>query len=217
MGIRRNGRKKSNDMSVERLKYVGINIEQFVKKNEIKSIAITSAVKGEGKSSILSELVNFYGDLNDKRVIVIDCNFKNPSISRNFNAMNNKGLYEALNDYQSIEEIIIRINKSVDILGLGCIKNNEFIDFRKLGHILDILSTQYDLVLLDTPSILDSADTAIIAQKSDAVFMVINAHKVKREQVINADEKLKISGSHIAGIIINDYIMGTFNDEKIFI
>ena len=210
-------RKYPQSQNVEEYRSIGLNLNKIIKKNVIKSLTITSSVEGEGKTTAAVELARFYGEKENKKIIVIDCNSKNPSIIKQFNVDNKYGLWDFLMGNASLDNCIQKVNGYIDVVELGVSKSDEVMTSQKLREILDELSVHYELIIIDSPSVLESADAEVISGQCDGTLLVINSNKSKRMQVLNANEKLEKCGANTMGIIVNDYKRGHFVDEKMFI
>ncbi|MGN0145015.1 MAG: CpsD/CapB family tyrosine-protein kinase [Clostridium sp.] len=210
-------RKYPQSKNVEEYRSIGLNLNKIIKKNIIKSLTITSSVEGEGKTTAAVELAKFYGEKENKKIIIIDCNSRNPSIIKQFNVDNKYGLWDFLMGNASIDNCIQKVNEYIDAAELGLSKSDEVITSLKLREILDELSLYYELIIIDSPSVLESADAEVISGECDGTLLIININKSKRMQVWNAKEKLEKCGANTIGVIVNDYIRGRFVDEKMFI
>lgn len=210
-------KKYSQSTNEEEYRSIGLNLNKIIKKNVIKSLTITSSVEGEGKTTAAVELAKLYGERENKKIIIIDCNAKNSSIIKQFNVDNKYGLWDFFKGNASIDNCIKKVNEYIDVVDLGLSKFNEVMTSQKLREILDQLSVYYEFIIIDSPSVLESADAEVISGECDGTLLIININKSKRMQVWSAKEKLEKCGANTIGVIVNDYRRGRFIDEKMFI
>lgn len=214
--------KKRNELikkSMEENKRLRLRVDSILKKNNINSIAITSTINCEGKTTVVCDLASSFNRKEKEKIIIVDCNFINPSINIKFKLEDDLEEYDLLNDQASVKEYIQKVYDYVDVLTIKSVadKIDERPFLEKINRIIIQLMAEYELVIIDTSSILASLDAEIISELVDGTILVINPNKVKQHQVIAAKEKLMKSGANIIGVVINDYINGSFNDENMFI
>lgn len=216
--IRKKGRDFLNNEAEERNR-LRFAVDNILKRKKINSIAIVSASDCEGKTSVVYNLALSFNRKKKEKIIIVDCNFINPAINMKFPSDNKLKEYNLLNENEPVSRYINKVYDYVDILTVKC--DSSILDERpvleNLNMILISLMADYDLVIIDTSSILVCMDTEIISELVDGVLLVVNPGKVKQHEVIAAKEKLLRCGANIIGIVINDYKSGSFNDENTFI
>lgn len=96
------------------------NIEFSNIDKNIKTILVTSAQQNEGKSTSISNLASTFASLENKKVLIIDCDLRNPSVHKMFNVSNISGLTDVLTGQKDIEKCIEKTKvKNLDILKAG--------------------------------------------------------------------------------------------------
>ncbi|MGM1050382.1 MAG: CpsD/CapB family tyrosine-protein kinase [Bacillota bacterium] len=172
---------------------------------ELKTIMVTSSQTGEGKSTTISNLAVTYAQ-EGKKVLLIDADLRKPSLHRIFSQLNHQGLSTLLAGQSSVEEAIRKTSISqLSLLPSGPISVNpsELIDSLAMLELLEQMKEQYDVILMDTPSVLDVTDSVIVSALCDGVIMVVAAGKVKKEKLKKAQEQLEHVNARILGIVIN--------------
>jgi len=175
-------------------------------------IAITSAVQGEGKTTMLAGLAAHAAKETGKRVLAMDLNWYAPSLHRLFGT-ELLDLEKAQNGL-SIKEIVSHVPETnLDFLpalnekALGEQSNG---DAQKLAEkLIDKARAAYDIIFIDTSKVFPSnrrmIDPLVIAQKADGVALVVATSKTSRQVVKKAQFALETAGAHILGVIINDW------------
>ncbi len=189
---------------VESYKNLRTNILSVLSKTEGKILAITSPNAAEGKSTTSLNTAITLSQLN-KKVVILDTDSRKPSIHKKIKITKDKGCMDYLLGTHTLEDITVNYNSYLDIITSGAkVKNpTELFSDAKFTELLSELSEKYDFVILDTPPINLVSDTLIIAQKSDALIMVVRANTTKYEAFEAAYDSLKVLDIELDGVIIN--------------
>lgn len=173
-----------------------------------KSIAITSATAGEGKSSTALGLARSFAK-NGKRVLLIDADLRRPTLtSDNGNgrsAESTKGLSLLLTSDARIEEHLEEtIIDNIWAIASGPIPPSptELLSSRKMVDVVRGAEELFDLVLVDAPPVLGLADAPLIGGVCQALLFVVRAGGPRRKVVLGALSRLLPSGTNIIGAIV---------------
>lgn len=182
-------------------------VEKIADNSEIKSILVTSAIQGEGKSTFTFNLALAMAE-GGKRVVLVDCDLRHPSI-RNMLPVQEAtpGLEEILNGEVEIKDALKyydALNISV-LAGSNPVQNaSEILGSPKMWEILDELEESADYVILDSaPSGLLS-DASNLAKCADGVIFVVKQDYVKVNQIVESLEHLAESSNiEMIGSVLN--------------
>lgn len=182
------------------------NIECSVFGREAKMITITSSSRGEGKTTTAVHLAVAYAQIG-KKVLLLDADLRNPSIHHAFGESNARGLTNYLVDHYGTKELIR--NTPVDnlsILTSGPVPQNPsgLLASKQMDALLAELREAYDMVIVDTTSILNITDAKIIATKSDGVLLIVEYGKVKRGVAKKVKEELQLANVKLIGVVLNE-------------
>ncbi|MDZ8238859.1 MAG: polysaccharide biosynthesis tyrosine autokinase [Nostoc sp. ChiQUE01a] len=170
-----------------------------------KSLMLTSTLPGEGKTTLILGLVASATRMH-RRVLVIDANLQNPNLHKVLELSNDWGLSLLLVDEttSNFQDYIQPIHPFIDILTAGSITEDrvKLLSSQRMKELIELFEENYDLVLIDAPSILATVDARIIASFCNAIVMVERMGKVKQAQLIQAIEIL--SKLNLIGIIANE-------------
>lgn len=189
---------------VESYKNLRTNLISVLSKTNGKILAVSSPNAAEGKSTTALNIAITLAQLN-KKVVILDTDSRKPSIHKKAKINNDKGCMDVLSETFSLDEVIIHYNNFLDVIPSGSkVKNpSELFSAVAFDNLLAELEERYDFIILDTPPINVVSDTLIIAQKSDALVMVIRAGVTKYEAFEYAYDSLKVLGIELDGVIIN--------------
>lgn len=199
--IVKNKQEKSN--KIEEFVRIRTNIEYLNVDDDLKKIIFTSTNKNEGKSVITSNVAYSFSNLENKKILLIDCDLRNPSIHKVFKVSNLNGLIDILVKGKSFDECKISINKNLDILTVGKIPPNpsEILSSKKMKRFIEMVSENYDYVFIDTPPIGAVSDASILASYTDKIIYVISSGDSEEDQVKNAMKCFK--KDKVLGVVLN--------------
>jgi capsular exopolysaccharide synthesis family protein len=182
-----------------------INIEFSSVGREMKTIAVTSAHPGEGKTTTVINLAVAYAQVGMK-VLLIDADMRKPSIHKGLGMPNKIGLANILvrkgRMNSEITETAIT-NLSVITSGAETMNSSELLASNQFDLLLDELKQSYDVILIDTPPALSVMDAKIIAAKCDGVLLVVEYHKVKSDAARRLVEDLSSVKANLLGVVLN--------------
>lgn len=184
------------------------NIEFSNIDKNIKTILVTSAQQNEGKSTSISNLASTFASLENKKVLIIDCDLRNPSVHKMFNVSNISGLTDVLTGQKDIDKCIEKTKvKNLDILKAGKIPPNpsEILQSKKMRNFMEVIKEYYDYIFIDSPPVGIVADASILAQYSDGTILLVAANEADIEAVKVAKERLEGVNANILGAILNKF------------
>lgn len=181
------------------------NIQYSSSEIAIKTIMITSAQAGEGKTTTISNLAVAYAQ-EGKKTLLIDGDMRKPSLHRMFSQPNRSGLSLILSGEATLHEsICTTIIENLLLIPSGPIPNNpsELINSSLMKQLLENFKEEYDVILIDTPPVLAVTDSIITSALCDGVILVAAAGKVKKEYLKKAKERLDHVNARILGVVLN--------------
>ncbi len=172
-----------------------------------KVIQIESSVASEGKTTITANLAVSLG-LTDKKVIVIDLDFRKPKMHKKFNISREKGLTDFMRGELTKEEIIKKTKyKNVEVItrGSNAYNSSVILTSGKFKSLIKELRDSYDYVLVDCAPVLQVSDFIHISQVSDGVIFLVAYGSTTKSQVGEAIKELKKNGANILGTVFSMY------------
>ena len=192
----------------EAYRLIRTNIEFSNIDKNIKTILMTSSQQNEGKSTSISNLASTFASLENKKVLIIDCDLRNPSVHKMFNVSNISGLTDVLTGQKDIEKCIEKTKvKNLDILKAGKIPPNpsEILQSKKMRNFMEVIKEYYDYIFIDSPPVGIVTDASILAQYVDGTILLVAANEADIEATKIAKERLEGVNANILGAILNKF------------
>ena len=192
-------------LNSEQYRTIRTNIEFASVDRQMKSVMITSACPGEGKSTTAANLAVVFAQ-QGKKVLLIDADLRKPTVHTAFFLENTVGLTSVLLKKSSMEQAVQASNeKHLDVLTSGPIPPNpaELLSSKWMKELAYEACAAYDMVIFDTPPILAVADAQILGNVADGSVLVISSGKTEKEQAAKAKEALETCKSKLLGAIMN--------------
>jgi polysaccharide biosynthesis transport protein len=197
--------------------------------DNMKTLVVTSAAPGEGKTLTSANLsVTFAHD--GLRVLLVDCDVRRPRLHGLFQVPRSPGLMELLTPTYSngadvstsltfdpgagrtdsgrpISDVIRSTSvRGLSLLTCGALPTNPsgLLSGVRMRVLLQELAKSFDLVILDTPPVLATADAGILASLADGVLLVVRAGQTDRVAAKRAHQQLVNVGARVVGTVLND-------------
>lgn len=176
------------------------------KTNSCTVIGVNSVISGEGKSFISSNLASMIA-INNKKVLLIDCDLRKPGLHNRLKYKNKEGMSNYLTDFSSLEDIIRQTRvENLHFISAGPIPPNpsELIENERFNELLKKCSETYDYIVFDNPPLSLVSDGVVIGQKVDINLFVTRQDYSKKGEVRFIDHVHQKKSMNNAGIILND-------------
>ena len=176
----------------ESLRTLRTNLLLHLKENQ-KTILVTSNAVGDGKTFTAIHLAEGLARL-DKKVVLCDLNLRRPGVAKALSITEKLGISELLNNghltVADVQSQIIKTNGfDVMVAGkLGQVHPSDLLARESLIQLMEILKSQYDYIIIDTPALEGSSDTYQIATQADATCFVVKADHTLKSDVKNLDK-----------------------------
>lgn len=173
----------------------------------LRSLIITSAEEGDGKSKIALNLATTAAAMG-QRVLLVDADLRHPKIHQLLGLSKQPGFSNLLQSEQDIKSLLQSppdcANLMVLTAGNSSLDLVELFTANKVEPLFQKLHTMFDLVIFDTPPLLRLADTGLVAAQCDSLALVVRLGKTSRPSILATLEELKFSSTAVLGVIVND-------------
>ena len=195
---------KPKSIAAEAYRTLRTNIQYSSFDKEIKTIAITSAEIAEGKSTVAGNIALSFAQ-GEKKVILVDCDLRKPSVHKNFKASNLVGVSEVLLGKTTLEKAVQKRNDNFYFLTSGKIPPNpsEMLASSAMTKLIEKLKEEYDITVLDTAPLKAVTDAQILSTKVDGTILVVRAAKTKKDVVLEAKNLLDKVVANIIGTVLH--------------
>ena len=177
----------------------------------LKTLMVTSAEAGEGKTTTLSNLAVAMAQ-NGKQVIVADCDLRHPHTHINFRLNNRKGMSNLFGQSTYVLDGTCQPSEveNLSVVTTGVLPPNpaELLGSRKMQSILAAMTENADIVLIDTPPALAVTDAAVLAPTLDGVLLVVRPGKTRARALEQTVEQMRQVGAKVIGVVLNDVMTG---------
>jgi len=172
---------------------------------ELKTILVTSAGDGDGKTTVAANLGVAMAE-SGKRVLLVDCDLRRPGLHEVFGLPVVPGLSNALLGESGELPVSTTTVAGLSVLTAGDRPPNpaELVASARLTRLLARVREEYDYVIIDSPPAGLVADAAVLASAADGVIMVVSAGRTKRDAARRAKEQLERVGARLLGVVLNN-------------
>ena len=187
-----------------------LKLTLFHAKRRVRTIMITSAKPGEGKTFIATNLSASIASGVENTALLIDCNFRNPIIAQIFNVDAEKGLSSYLSENIRVGDLLCKtFIQKLGILPMGpaIFGASELVHSSKMRSLVSELGERYDdrYIILDSTAISDTTEPLILAEQVDAIVMVVKGAATTADEVMAAVAALSHVRQKIIGVVLNGY------------
>jgi capsular exopolysaccharide synthesis family protein len=182
---------------------------QLAIREQLRVVLVSSALRGEGKSTTVAYLATALALHPGRKILVLDLDFRHPSVNRHFEVEVKAGLADALMGKCHPQDTIIRTDLPELDLMLPC-RDGESADPAllhdtvKLHWLFNALRVSYDLILVDAPALVPVADAAALVPLSDGVVLMAMAGLTTKHHLNRARDLCLGMGARILGLVVGN-------------
>ena len=195
---------KNNLLEVQNsAKTLFANIRFLSPDKPIRSIAITSSVPAEGKTTTTVQLAEAIAS-SDKTVLLVECDMRKHDLSSVLHAHCPVGLYAVMTEEEDLDEAVVETDTpNMFFLDIEpSIPNpTDIISSDSFKNLTKKLAENYDYVLYNTPPVGTFVDAAVLSTLMDGTLFVVRMNSTKRDEVVNAFEQLRKAGGNVIGSV----------------
>jgi non-specific protein-tyrosine kinase len=177
----------------------------------LKTLVVTSAGVGEGKSTTLANLAVVSAQAG-RKVVLVDADLRRPALHQLFGLGNESGLTTAMVDDSALAEPPLQAGgvEGLSVLTSGPLPPNpaDLMGSRRMEEVIAALAGEADQVFFDTPPVVAVTDAAVLATKVDGVLLVVSAGKTRRESARTAVQRLEQINARLVGTVLTNVDMG---------
>lgn len=197
---------RPSSVIAEQFRTIRTNIQFSMVDKDLKTLVITSAGPGAGKSTISANLAVTFA-MQGKKVLIVDADMRKPTVHKTFHLPNRDGLTTLLTE-KNVE--IKNIAHQLDVEGLfvitsGVIPPNpsELLASNRMNQLMAEFEKIFDLIIFDMPPVIAVTDAQIMSSKADGTIFVVNKNGADKEMVTKSKELLEKVNANVIGVVLN--------------
>jgi capsular exopolysaccharide synthesis family protein len=190
----------------EQYRTIRTNIQFSTVDHDVRSLLVTSAGPGEGKSTTLANLAIVFAQ-QGKRVLLVDADMRKPTVHYTFNHTNTIGLTSVLTKQINLENAVKNSpEKNLFVLTSGPVPPNpaELLSSKAMEQFFKEAYEMFDLIVFDTPPLLAVTDAQLLANKCEGTILVVSSGKTEKDMLLKAKELLDSAQSKLLGVVLNN-------------
>ena len=189
----------------EAYKSLRTNVMFSMPGTECKCVGVTSASPGEGKSTTAANLAVSLAQIG-KRVLLIDCDMRIPTVANRFHLQAAPGLSDFLAGQAKVEETVRRLDTyNLNVMPSGNIPPDPtgLLEARQLEHLFAAFRKIYEYVVIDLPPVTVVSDAVILSKYVDGYVLVAKEHVSEHRAVSEMLRQLQLADARILGFVTN--------------
>ena len=197
----------SGSLAAEQFRKLRTYLLRFKTQGAPKTIMVTSATSGEGKTFVSANLAISISHELHTHALLVECDLRNPNLAQWFGLEGGKGLSDYLAGNGNTSELLMKTNvEKLNLLPAGTIQDNptELIGSKKMETLIHELRSRYPdrVVVIDSTPLLATTEPEVLAKFVDGIIIVVRAGVTPRETVKQAIANL--DKGKIIGFVLND-------------
>ena len=197
---------RPSSVIAEQFRTIRTNIQFSMVDKNLKTLVITSAGPGAGKSTISANLAVTFA-MQGKKVLIVDADMRKPTVHKTFRLPNRDGLTTLLTERDvEIKDIAHRLDtEGLFAITSGVIPPNpsELLASNRMNQLIQEFEELFDLIIFDMPPVIAVTDAQVMSSKSDGTIFVINKNGADKEMVTKSKELLEKVKANIIGVVFN--------------
>jgi len=188
----------------EQFRMLRARIDALSAERPLRTLAIASALGGEGKTTAAVNLALVSAMGVGRRILLVDCDLRRPCIHTTLGLRPEAGLAEVLTEQASLDQALLKVDgTSLDVLPVRGTPTNpsELLSSPRMRALIEDFAQRYDRVILDTPPALSLPDAKILSELTDGFVLVVQADSTPGEDVEAALDVL--ARTRALGVVLN--------------
>ncbi|MET0423598.1 MAG: polysaccharide biosynthesis tyrosine autokinase, partial [Actinoplanes sp.] len=194
----------SRSPRTEALRRLRTNVQYADRANPVKTLAVTSAMPGEGRSATACGLAILFAEAG-QRVLIVDAELRAPRLAAFLGREGSAGLTTVLLGAASLDQVLQPWGSGLWLLSSGHRPPNpsELLGSQRMAELLDELRGRFDMVIVDAPPLLPVADGAVLAARVDGALLLVDATRTKERHLVESLGRLRMAGADVLGTVLN--------------
>jgi capsular exopolysaccharide synthesis family protein len=195
---------RPDSFAAEQFRTLRARIDSIAAQHPLRTIAVASALPGEGKTLAAVNLALVNSMSVGRRVLLVDCDLRRPRVHTTLGLAPEAGLAEVLKDNATLSGAVVKVEGlNLEVLGVRMQPPNpsELLASSRMRNLVEEAARAYDRVILDVPPTLALPDAKIVCDLSDGVVLVVRAGTTPSEDVTATLDV--IDRRRVLGLVLN--------------
>lgn len=188
--------------SMEELRDLRTTLQILQEQEDVKSILIASAQRGEGRSRTVLNL-GFVLSEGGHQVVVIDADLRKPGLHDLVGISNQAGLANLLATEDEMRWPLARVSRSLLVLPSGPVTSSTADQLSRMREVLDQAVKTFDFIVLDSSAYSAVADAGALARQADATILLVEAGRTTGPELRNLSNGMQQRGARVLGVVLN--------------
>ncbi|HYF15400.1 MAG TPA: AAA family ATPase [Phycisphaerales bacterium] len=198
-------RDRSRGVVAESFRQVRGSLIKRLAGSDHRAVLVLGSMPGSGATSVIVNLGLAHATA-DKRVLIIDANFRRPAAHRVLGLQASPGLGEVLAGRATLSDATQATSTpGLDLISAGAkeLRVVERLSTHAMAELLTRARAEYDLVLVDCAPAIVAGDYLALCQKCDATILIVRANAEKRGMVARVRNELAEARAEFLGVVVN--------------
>jgi len=173
---------------------------------KIKSILVSSAGPGEGKTTTVANLAITYANLG-KKTLLVDTDLRRPVLHKVLDIKNEPGVTDylsgAMDDFDSLIQKTTIDNLFAVPSGIVPPNPSELLGSQKMANLIQKLEDEWDMILFDSPPLVAVTDATMISKSTDQIVIVVKGGHTDKKAFNHTITSLRNVNAPLGGVILN--------------
>jgi len=195
-----------HSIAAEAYRLLRTNLLFSLTEKSLRTVLVTSPAPGDGKTTVAANLAIAFAH-QGMRVLLVDADLRRGRVHDLFHCPREPGLSQLLQNEITLEAAV----RPTPVTGLYAMATgrlpdapNELVGGENMRAFLTKATTEYALVVIDSPPVLAASDAAVMSTYSDATVVVIRAGRTHEEEIQRTLDQLNAVGGNVVGAVLND-------------
>lgn len=197
---------RPSSVIAEQFRTIRTNVQFSMVDKNLKTLVITSAGPGAGKSTISANLAVTFA-MQGKKILIVDADLRKPTVHKTFHLPNRDGLTTLLTERDiEIKDIAHRLDtEGLYVITSGAIPPNpsELLASNRMNQLMSEFENLFDLIVFDMPPVIAVTDAQVMASKADGTIFVVNKNGAEKDMVAKSKELLEKVKANVIGVVFN--------------
>ena len=191
---------------LEAMRLLQTNLQLLGAERPVQSIIVSSAMAGEGKSTLARHLAQTAATMG-KRVLLVDTDLRRPTLHKRLGLNNSYGLSDLLAGNVNGTNVLQRAMPFVEFYAItaGSIPPDpvKLLSSRRMQRLMKRLERDFDMIVYDAPPLVGLADATLVAPHTDGVILVSRVNRSDRNVLRHAVENIRLAKLPVLGLVAN--------------